>query len=189
VGQLGSELNRIAQTTSFNGQNLMDGSMGTATFQVGANAGQTIQATGTNFLTNVYGNNEMVADEAVVSGTATNVATKTGALSINGSVGTASIDTANTDTAKSIAAKINNATGHGQDDGEPLAGRERVLPVLAAVGQRHRSHDLVLDRRNGRFGNGLRQRYRRHQRPDRQHGRDGRVRPEEQQHQADQLDW
>src|SRR5206468_2286955 len=48
--QLGSELNRIAQTTSFNGQNLLDGTMGTATFQVGANAGQTISATGANFL-------------------------------------------------------------------------------------------------------------------------------------------
>ncbi|MDQ2819357.1 MAG: flagellin, partial [Pseudomonadota bacterium] len=30
VGQLGSELNRIAQTTSFNGQALLDGTMGTA---------------------------------------------------------------------------------------------------------------------------------------------------------------
>jgi len=111
VGQLGSELNRIAQTTSFNGQNLMDGSMGTATFQVGANAGQTIQATGTNFLTNVYGNNEMVADEAAVNNANTNVATKVGALTINGSLGSAAIDTANTDTAKTIAANINNQTG------------------------------------------------------------------------------
>ncbi|WP_075792887.1 flagellin N-terminal helical domain-containing protein [Massilia putida] len=109
VTQLGSELNRIAQTTSFNGQNLLDGSMGTATFQVGANAGQTIQAAGANFLTNVYGNNNMVADEVAVSGTATNA--KASSLTVNGSIGTATITTATTDTAKSIAANINNNTG------------------------------------------------------------------------------
>jgi flagellin-like hook-associated protein FlgL len=38
VTQLTSELNRIAGTTEFNGTKLLDGSMGTANFQVGANA-------------------------------------------------------------------------------------------------------------------------------------------------------
>jgi flagellin len=42
VGQLQSELDRIAQTTEFNGQRLLDGSFSAATFQVGANANQTI---------------------------------------------------------------------------------------------------------------------------------------------------
>ena len=42
VSQLQQELDRIAQTTEFNGQRLLDGSFSTATFQVGANAGQTI---------------------------------------------------------------------------------------------------------------------------------------------------
>ncbi len=40
-----SELDRIASTTQFNGQNLLDGTGGTAgsfTFQVGANSGQTV---------------------------------------------------------------------------------------------------------------------------------------------------
>jgi flagellin-like hook-associated protein FlgL len=41
IGQLKSELDRIAGTTNFNGQNLLDGSYN-KTFQVGANAGQTI---------------------------------------------------------------------------------------------------------------------------------------------------
>ncbi|MBC3763776.1 flagellin N-terminal helical domain-containing protein [Quadrisphaera oryzae] len=41
VVQLKSELDRIAQTTNFNGRNLLDGSFST-TFQVGANQGQTI---------------------------------------------------------------------------------------------------------------------------------------------------
>ena len=39
VGQLKAELDRIAQTTEFNGTNVLDGSMSNAVFQVGANAG------------------------------------------------------------------------------------------------------------------------------------------------------
>ncbi len=39
VTQLKEELNRIAETTEFNGKNLIDGSMEGATFQVGANSG------------------------------------------------------------------------------------------------------------------------------------------------------
>ena len=41
IGQLKSELDRIAQTTTFNGKKLLDGSFN-ASFQVGANAGETI---------------------------------------------------------------------------------------------------------------------------------------------------
>jgi flagellin len=57
VTQLSSELNRISQTTEFNGTKLLDGSMGTANFQVGANAGQLISMTGSNFTTSTYGDN------------------------------------------------------------------------------------------------------------------------------------
>ena len=39
VAQLKSELERIAETSQFNGKNLLDGSMSNASFQVGANAG------------------------------------------------------------------------------------------------------------------------------------------------------
>jgi flagellin len=42
VSQLISELDRIANTTSFNGQKLLDGSFAGASFHVGANAGETI---------------------------------------------------------------------------------------------------------------------------------------------------
>lgn len=40
--QLIQEIDRVASTTSFNNVNLLDGSFSNATFQVGANAGQTI---------------------------------------------------------------------------------------------------------------------------------------------------
>src|SRR3712207_3542617 len=41
ITQLKAELNRIAETTTFNGKRLLDGSF-SATFQVGANQGETI---------------------------------------------------------------------------------------------------------------------------------------------------
>jgi flagellin len=56
VQQLAQELQRISTTTEFNGQKLLDGSFTSATFQVGANANQTIVATSGNFQTNAYGN-------------------------------------------------------------------------------------------------------------------------------------
>jgi flagellin len=40
---LRQELDRIAKTTSFNGQNVLDGSLTNAQFQVGANVGETIE--------------------------------------------------------------------------------------------------------------------------------------------------
>jgi len=43
VSQLISEMDRIAQTTQFNGKNVIDGTLNGARFQVGANAGQTIE--------------------------------------------------------------------------------------------------------------------------------------------------
>ena len=42
VGQLKEELNRIADTTTFGGQKLLDGSFGTKSFQVGSNANEVI---------------------------------------------------------------------------------------------------------------------------------------------------
>lgn len=42
VSQLISEMDRIATTTQFNGKNLLDGTLSSATFHVGANANQTI---------------------------------------------------------------------------------------------------------------------------------------------------
>lgn len=40
--QLVSEIDRVAKDTSFNGRNVLDGSLGSAVFQVGANVGETI---------------------------------------------------------------------------------------------------------------------------------------------------
>jgi flagellin len=42
VQQTIAEINRVATQTSFNGQNVLDGTFGNAVFQIGANVGQTI---------------------------------------------------------------------------------------------------------------------------------------------------
>jgi flagellin len=49
AAQLIAEIRQIAQTTQFNGQNLLDGTFSWAQFQVGANAGQTITTSVQNF--------------------------------------------------------------------------------------------------------------------------------------------
>ncbi|KFI07018.1 flagellin [Massilia sp. BSC265] len=113
VTQLTSELNRIANTTEFNGQKLMDGTMGTANFQVGANAGQLISMTGANFTTSTYGNNQIGLDAAQVVPAASpaSLIVNAGSATISGANGSATINSATGDTAKSIASKINNITG------------------------------------------------------------------------------
>ncbi|MVW63101.1 flagellin [Massilia sp. NEAU-DD11] len=105
VSQLTSELNRIASTTEFNGTKLLDGSMGTANFQVGANANQLISMTGSNFSTSVYGNNTTTTDGQIDSGL---IVGGTAAMVINGSQGTAKVDISLNSTAKDAAAAINN---------------------------------------------------------------------------------
>ena len=55
VQQLKSELDRIAQTTSFNGRALLDGSLGTTSLQVGALQNQTIDVKIGSFSTNSLG--------------------------------------------------------------------------------------------------------------------------------------
>jgi flagellin len=110
VSQLTSELNRVASTTQFNGQNLLDGSMGTANFQVGANANQLISMTGANFGTSTYGNNTST-NVGTVAATGSDPIAAGGKLTINGTGGTADIDVAAGSSAKLAAAAINNKSG------------------------------------------------------------------------------
>ncbi|WP_027468031.1 flagellin N-terminal helical domain-containing protein [Deefgea rivuli] len=121
VTQLGSELDRISTTTQFNGQNLLDGTFGTANFQVGANAGQTIQASMSNFRTNGYGNNQIAgataastAGASVASGASTAAAAwgdngvAASTATISGTVGTASFAGTANMTAQAFALAVNN---------------------------------------------------------------------------------
>lgn len=107
VAQLQNELNRIAGTTSFNGRLLLDGNFGNAKFHVGSEAGEVINVTmgdaravsmGTNTLS---GDNGVTAASTAVNGIAD------GALTIDGSLGSATVDYAAADTARDIAAAVN----------------------------------------------------------------------------------
>jgi len=85
VGQLVQELDRIATNTEFNGQKLLDGTFGTAVFQVGANANQTIQTTTNNFRIGQFGNHRIEGVES--SAGATNRYAQGDSLTIAGNLG------------------------------------------------------------------------------------------------------
>ena len=108
VGQLVAELDRIAQTSEFNGQKLLDGTFGTQQFQVGANANQTIVAATANLRTSVYGNNQVqAAGGAATLAAAGANSTTAGTVAINGALGSATVTVAVNSTAKANADKIN----------------------------------------------------------------------------------
>lgn len=122
VGQLQQELNRVANTTQFNGQNVLDGTLNNAQFQVGANANQTINFSIGSAQASAIGNNALAQNTGgtmvnAVSGTAkgafaaNNVAG--GALTIQGN-GTSSgaITVAAGASGKAIADQINAASGN-----------------------------------------------------------------------------
>ncbi|QBK03713.1 flagellin [Hylemonella gracilis] len=115
VAQLVAELDRISTSTEFNGSKLLDGTFGTAQFQIGANANQTIVAATANARTSVYGNNQgintVAAVQTVASGAtwgANGVLAET--FTINAAAGSAAIATVLSETAKSVATKVNQQT-------------------------------------------------------------------------------
>ena len=115
VGQLVSELDRVAQTTEFNGTKLLDGTFGTAAFQIGANEGQTIIATTGNFRTNQYGNYNVAgtaasATTAAASGSETSRAASAQVLTINGALGNTTVTPVANSTAKAVAEQVNSVT-------------------------------------------------------------------------------
>jgi flagellin len=69
VKQLQSELTRISETTTFNGQNLLDGSMGTKSLQVGAQQNQTIDISIGSFSANSLGGStgDLVGSETTLA--------------------------------------------------------------------------------------------------------------------------
>lgn len=63
-----SELTRIAETTTFGGRKLLDGSFGTSSFQVGSNAYETIDVSLKNTSSTAIGSYQMVAGSGAASG-------------------------------------------------------------------------------------------------------------------------
>lgn len=126
VNQLSSELDRIASTTSFNGQKLLNGSNSNV-YQVGANANETITATSSNFRTASYGGYRVGAKaatatdntgdltvgstaQAVSSSAAAASRVVAGTLTIKGAAGSATVSYAAGDSAKTLATNTNLKT-------------------------------------------------------------------------------
>ncbi|MCY1486821.1 B-type flagellin [compost metagenome] len=136
VGALQNELTRIADTTTFGGRKLLDGSFGSTAFQVGANANETIDVSLGNAKASSIG--AFISDKAGTAGSGFGTASSAAAtaemndlkVSANGkqySVG--SIGT--TDTASEIVKKVNSA-------GSPVKASARTDAVItntAAVGR------------------------------------------------------
>lgn len=120
VSQLQQELNRVANTTQFNGQNILDGSLNNAQFQVGANANQTINFSISSAQASAIGNNALAQNGGGTMQNATAVATAipavngglTTSLTIQGN-GTSSgaITLTAGSSGKAIADKVNAASG------------------------------------------------------------------------------
>ncbi|MCB1692372.1 MAG: flagellin [Pseudomonadales bacterium] len=103
VSQLVEEIDRVSSQTTFNDIKLLDGTFSNKAFQVGANAGETINISSINSTrTSDLG----AALSASVTGTAVTGALSAGDLLVNGvDVGAVAGD------AKDIAAKINSLSG------------------------------------------------------------------------------
>jgi len=88
VKQLQAELDRIAETTSFNGKSLLDGTFTGAKFQVGANANQTISISTGSATTDSLGINRYQLDDGDLSEAIT---ANTGSASANNNAGNTSL--------------------------------------------------------------------------------------------------
>ena len=133
VSSLSQELDRVANTTQFNGQNVLDGSLTSSQFQVGANSGQTINvgvqsakatdlgnnslksATGGTLATslsqaasNVDGTNNIAASETLTITSGKGVSTD---VVVNGPNAGATPPKLQADSAGKIAANINAQSG------------------------------------------------------------------------------
>ncbi|MCF6204291.1 MAG: flagellin [Methylococcaceae bacterium] len=114
VVQLQSELNRIANTTTFNSKKLLDGSFSGQQFHIGAQANETISVNITGVTTETIGNERFVSNStgaAALSGAkvgTVNNATAPQTLTIAGTLGDADVPVTDGQSAKSIADRVND---------------------------------------------------------------------------------
>ncbi|WP_443096447.1 flagellin N-terminal helical domain-containing protein, partial [Shewanella algae] len=154
IASLQTELTRIADTTSFGGQKLLDGSYGTQKFQVGANANETISVSLSDVSSNKIGNNAISGASAgygvsgattLAAGLTTNVAADA-TFAINGKT----VGVAAGAYATAVAADI-NAAGTGVKAETTLsttltglaAGDDGTLTVVSDKGATTQSFDLA----------------------------------------------
>ena len=116
VNQLKSEMNRIAQSTTFNGLKIIDGTFVSQQFQVGPNANETIGVSIQSVAAEDLGRYAIdgvntTANSGTGSVSATGVSVNTIAsqtLTINGSTGSAPVTISGGSTAYDVATQVNN---------------------------------------------------------------------------------
>jgi len=101
VGALIDEIDRISQATQFNGQSILNGSLDDLTFQVGANAGQTISVEGVDTRADQLGASVYAAQSSVTNTQINALADDT--LTVNG----IAIDGTNVDDGGDLVDAIN----------------------------------------------------------------------------------
>ncbi|HIF9179740.1 TPA: flagellin [Photobacterium damselae] len=115
MGQLQSEMNRIADTTSFGGQNLLDGSFDEKSFQIGANSNETQSLKLMDVSSHALGQTYKSFDATTASDVSATVAPGTSAASGKVTIGVGGKDhdiKLNEDMkASDLAEKINNIDG------------------------------------------------------------------------------
>ncbi|WP_430391054.1 flagellin [Dyella sp. 20L07] len=117
VQQRLAEITRIANQTTFNGSNVLDGSMKTKSFQIGANVGQTISVSlGTSVKASAMGQVAEVSTgdiSSMFSTTPTGVTLKAGDLTVDGTAVTGTFTSAASLATAMNAAYTTAGTGTG----------------------------------------------------------------------------
>lgn len=136
VNQLVAELDRISKSTEFNGQKILDGSFGTANFQVGASANETILATTGNFKAAKFGNHRVSDTAAGGSGALSSIATlaanvKGVNLTVSGKLGQKSVTLGAGDSMLSVAEALNNVSN---STGVEATARTEIETTFGATG-------------------------------------------------------
>jgi flagellin len=117
VSALSSELNRVATSTQFNGQNVLDGTLTNTQFQVGANSNQTINIGVQSAKATDIGNNtikpvDVATSQSQAVATAANNVTADEELTISSGAGvTSKVFVTTGDSAKKVAEAVNANTG------------------------------------------------------------------------------
>lgn len=107
--QLISEINRIAQTTTFNGMKILDGSYSGKTFQIGADQGQTLKIDIDSAAATDIGVYAVKSNVSAVGATASGITAGTD-ISITGYLGSATVTSTSGQTAADLASKVNENT-------------------------------------------------------------------------------
>jgi len=109
ITQLVAEIDRIASSTQYNGQSVLDGTFNSQLIQIGANSSENLSLSVSNAASSAIGNyvvtGDIIKEQGSTAGN-TNITDAADDITISGSAA-ATIDVATGDSAKLVAAKIN----------------------------------------------------------------------------------